>query len=202
MATCKAGDNVAIESPGFYGVIQLLDKLGLNAIEIPSHSANGIDVDALEKVLEMFEVTACVVSRCFSTPSGACMSLNDKQRLIELANRYDLTLIEDDIYGDLSFEQALAPIKSLDTQNRVILCSSFSKSLSRDLCLGWIIAALWQPDVVRLSVISHIANSQAIQTGLYWFMRDGDYSRYTQTIRSCTATPYLDYNECVVQCRT
>lgn len=183
MATCKAGDNVAIESPGFYGVIQLLDKLGLHAIEIPSHSANGIAVDVLEEVLDKFDVTACVVSPCFSTPSGACMSLEDKRRLIELANQHDLAVIEDDIYGDLSFEQPLAPIKSLDTQERVILCSSFSKSLSRDLRLGWIMAARWQSEIVRLSVLSHIANSQAIQTGLYWFMRDGDYNRYLYQFR-------------------
>jgi DNA-binding transcriptional MocR family regulator len=183
MATCKAGDNVAIESPGFYGVIQLLDKLGLHAIEIPSHSANGIAVDVLEEVLDKFDVTACVVSPCFSTPSGTCMSLEDKRRLIELANQHDLAVIEDDIYGDLSFEQPLAPIKSLDTQERVILCSSFSKSLSRDLRLGWIMAARWQSEIVRLSVLSHIANSQAIQTGLYWFMRDGDYNRYLYQFR-------------------
>ena len=172
-----------IESPGFYGVIQLLDKLGLHAIEIPSHSAQGIDIDALQSALKQYNVAACVISPSFSTPSGACLSVSAKQTLMTLANHYDFAVIEDDIYADLSFGQTLSPIKSLDTENRVILCSSFSKSLSRDLRLGWIMGARWHKDIVRLGVISHIANSLAVQEGLHTFLRDGDFKRYLNQIR-------------------
>lgn len=177
-ATCVKGDNVVIESPGFYGVIQLLEELGLNAIEVPSHSLSGINIDVLKEVLDKYRITACVVSPAFATPSGSCMSELSKQTLIELANENDFAIIEDDIYGDLGFNTRPKPLKALDTDNRVILCSSFSKTLSRDLRIGWVMGARWQSRIRKLKLVSNLACSQAMQAALAQFMRDGDYKRH------------------------
>jgi DNA-binding transcriptional MocR family regulator len=178
MASCQPGDNVVIESPGFYGVIQLLEQLDLHAVEIPSSSDAGINLKVLKKVLDEFDIKACVVSPAFATPSGAEMSLEAKKDLVSLANQYDFAIIEDDIYGDLGFSKRPPPIKSLDTQERVILCSSFSKTLSRDLRIGWIMAGKWQDKIVKLKLVSNLACSQAVQNGLAVFLREGDYKRH------------------------
>lgn len=187
MATCQSGDNVAIESPAFYGVLQLLDQLQLNVIEISSSPIDGIDPHALENAVQKWKIKACVVTPSFATPSGANMPNANKKRLVELANRFDIALIEDDIYGDLHFTERAPPLKAFDSQNRVILCSSFSKSLSRDLRLGWIAGGRWHDKINRIKLVTQLASSQSIQQGMYTFMAEGYYRRhlnlYRQTLK-------------------
>jgi len=194
MATCKAGDNVVVESPGFYGVIQLLDELGLNAIEVPCHSVSGLDIESLRRVLKQYKVQACVVTPAFSTPTGACMPEEAKIALLTLAKRYDFALIEDDIYGELGFHFRPKPLKAFDTDDRVILCSSFSKSLSRDLRVGWIAGGRWKKQIQRLKLVTHLASSQAVQVGLAEFMASGGYTRF---IRQRVQQLELQRNELV-----
>lgn len=181
MATCRPGDNVVIESPGFYGVIQLLDELGLNAIEVPCNSISGLDIDVLAKVAASYNVSACVVTPAFSTPTGACMPDDAKSELLCIADKHDFAVIEDDIYGDLGFQFRPKPLKHFDQSNRVILCSSFSKSLSRDLRTGWIIGSRWQKKIQRLKLVTHLAGNQAIQAGLCEFMASGHFSRFLRS---------------------
>lgn len=182
-ASCQPGDIVAVESPAFYGVLQLLQQLQLKVLPIPSCPAQGLDLAALAQALTQWPIKACVVSPAFATPTGACMPLPARHALIALANQYDLTLIEDDIYGDLGFHQRPLPLKSLDTEQRVILCSSFTKSLSRDLRIGWIAAGKWQPAVLKLKLVSQLASSPALQQGIAAFMAEGYYKRHLLKFR-------------------
>jgi len=138
MACCNRNDVVAVESPGFYGVLQLLEQLGLRVIEVPSSIETGMNIDALEEALKRWKVKACIVSPAYATPGGALMPIGAKRRLIELAERHDLAVIEDDIYADTALNGTPDPLKGMDLNERVILCSSFSKSVSRDLRLGWV----------------------------------------------------------------
>ena len=184
MACCEKGDVVAVESPGFYGAQQLLEQLQLNVVEVPSSSENGLDIDAFESVLERWQVKACIVSPAFSTPSGAVMPLTAKQQLLELANRFDVAVIEDDIYADLSFGEVPDPLKALDEENRVILCSSYSKSLSRDLRLGWISGGRWHDKIRRIKLVTQLASSHALQRGTAEFMAEGRYSTHLRRQRN------------------
>jgi len=96
-------------------------------------------------------------------------------------------VIEDDIYGDLAFETRPPPLKVLDDQERVILCSSFSKALSRDLRIGWISGGRWHDKITHLKLVTHLASSQSLQQGLATFMAEGSYRRhlshYRQTLK-------------------
>ncbi|BBB27443.1 aminotransferase-like domain-containing protein [Amphritea japonica] len=184
MATCESGDVVAVESPGFYGVLQLLEQLNLQVVEVPTSISTGMDVEALEEVLKRWKVKACVVSPAFSTPGGALMPDSAKQRLLALAERYDLALIEDDIYADTALGQVPDPLKKLDTDNRVILCSSFSKSLSRDLRLGWISGARWHARIIHLKLVTQLASSRYLQQGVAEFMRDGSFATHLRRQRT------------------
>lgn len=181
-AVCQPGDIVAVEHPAFYGVLQLLQQLQLQVLEIPS-GQEGMDIAALQQALTRWPVKACVVTPAYATPTGACMPLSRQQQLVALANTYNFALIEDDIYADLGFYQRPSPLKSLDTEQRVILCSSFSKSLSRDLRIGWIAAGRWQPQVARLKLVSQLAGSQSVQQALALFLAQGHYKRHLQHYR-------------------
>ena len=183
MLCCQAGDVVAVESPGFFGVLQLLESLGLRVLEIPTNPETGMDMAALEQVLEQWPVRACVVTPAFSTPTGALMPAQARQRLLQLASRYDLSIIEDDIYGDLGFELRPSPLKAEDREDRVILCGSASKSLSRDLRLGWICAGQRQPQINRLKMVNLLSGSSFVEQGVADFIASGHYERYLRRLR-------------------
>ena len=184
LACCERGDVVAVESPGFYGVLQLLEQLDLRVVEVPTSVETGMDIEALEEVLERWKVKACIVSPAFATPGGALMPREAKSRLLELAERHDLAVIEDDIYADTAFGSAPDPLKAMDRNDRVVLCSSFSKSLSRDLRLGWISGARWHDRIQHLKLVTQLASSRYLQQGVAEFMADGGFAAHLRRQRN------------------
>jgi DNA-binding transcriptional MocR family regulator len=184
MACCRRGDVVAVESPGFYGVLQLLEQLELQVVEVPSSSDQGLDIEALEAALGRWDIKACVVSPAFATPGGALMPEGARKRLLALADQHDLAIIEDDIYADTAFGQVPDPLKALDRADRVILCSSFSKCLSRDLRLGWVSGARWHQKILHLKLVTQLASSRYQQQGVAEFMRDGSYAAHLRRQRN------------------
>lgn len=184
MSCCEPGDTVAVESPCFYGVLQLLQQLKLQVIEVPSSSDEGLRVDTLDEILTRWKVTACVVSPNFSTPSGAQMPLSAQKTLLSLAEKHNFAIIEDDIYSELTFGSLPEPLKSTDLNDRVILCSSFSKSLSRDLRIGWISGGRWHHRILQLKLINLIASSRFVQQGLAQFMEDGGLNAHLRRHRA------------------
>jgi DNA-binding transcriptional MocR family regulator len=183
LACCQRGDVVAVESPGFYGVLQLLEQLGLQVMEIPTSTATGMDMDALEEALGRWDIQACVVSPAFATPGGALMSDVSRRRLMALAEKYDLAVIEDDIYAESGFSQVPDTLKALDEGNRVIHCSSFSKVLSRDLRLGWISGARWHQRILHLKMVTQLASSRYLQQGVADYMEEGELSAHLRRQR-------------------
>lgn len=179
MASCKAGDTIAIESPAFYGVLQQIEQLGLNVIEISSDPNTGLDMAELEQKIQQWPIKACVVTPNFHTPTGAKMPVTNMKSLLALAEQHEFYIIEDDIYGELRFQsEACPPAKSLCQQGRVILCGSFSKCLSRELRIGWIAGGQLHAKVVQLKLITQLASPQAVQQGLAEFISQGHYKRH------------------------
>ncbi len=178
MATCQAGDVVAVESPGFYGALQLLEQLQLKVIEIPASYTTGIDIAALESNLNVWPIKAIIVTPNFSTPTGSLMPNDNRTKLLALAEKFDFAVIEDDIYGEMGFHSATQPLAALDEHSRVISCSSFSKSLSRDLRIGWIKGARWHEKIIKLKLITQLASSSSTQQGLCDYIADGSYHLY------------------------
>lgn len=183
MACCQPGDIVAVESPAFYGVLQALQHLNLKVIEVPASATEGILVDELARYLHLWNVRACVVTPGFATPTGACMKPAAKKRLVDLCAQQDVTLIEDDIYGDLGFHFRPEPLKHYDQQDNVVLCSSLSKSLSRDLRIGWVMGGKWHDKIVRTKLVTQLAGPQAVQQGLAGFLAEGHFKRHLSRYR-------------------
>ena len=88
------------------------------------------------------------------------MPYKNKIRLIELLNKYNITAIEDDIYGDCSFSEIKnSPVKSLDLNDRVIYCSSFSKTLAPGLRVGWVINKTHNENISKIKFNSTFGGS-------------------------------------------
>ncbi|MCA6061255.1 PLP-dependent aminotransferase family protein [Thalassolituus sp. ST750PaO-4] len=179
MATCSPGDTVAVESPAFYGVLQIMEQLKLKIIEVATDPSEGLSIEDLAKKITEWPIKACITSPNYATPTGACMPEKARQELINLAIEKDFCIIEDDIYGDLSFPPFTAePLKKLDPDGRVILCSSFSKSLSRDLRIGWVFGGKWHDKIAQLKLVTQLSSSESTQQGLATFLEEGHYRRY------------------------
>jgi len=194
MATTSPGDLVALESPGFYGALQLLETLGLKALELSSDANTGISPEALALALEHWDIKALILTPAFATPTGSLMPEAHKCRILELTVPRQIAVIEDDIYGELSFGVQSSRPRSLHSYEQelfgqpadkgsVLLCSSFSKCLSRDLRLGWIAPGRYRPQVQRLKLVTALATSQSQQLGLSEFLSSGGLDRHLRAYR-------------------
>jgi DNA-binding transcriptional MocR family regulator len=187
----RPGDSVALESPVYYGVLQVLQNLGLRALEIPTHPRDGLRIEALEDALEGRagrKVRACLLSANFSNPTGACLSDIDKERLVRLCARRGIPLIEDDIYGDLQhLGSRPLPAKAFDTSGNVILCSSFSKTLAPGARIGWLCGGRFSKALRLRKFASSGPTAAILQELVAEFLRSGGYERHLVKLRSTYA---------------
>src|SRR5205085_312650 len=93
-----------VESPAYFGVLQIIENLGMRALEIPANPRTGLDVSAFEEALRAQPIHALVVSPTVSNPLGSIMPDEDRERLVKIARRADIPIIEDDVYAELVFD--------------------------------------------------------------------------------------------------
>ena len=134
------GDNVAVEKPSFIGGLNSLRSYGAKLHGVPVKSS-GIDTDALEELLKHTKIKLLYTITTFQNPSGITMDLKTRKKILELAEKYDFYILEDNPYGELRFKgENLPTVKSLDTEGRFIYAGSFSKVLSAGMRIGWAVA--------------------------------------------------------------
>ena len=183
-AVAKPGDTIALESPTFYGVLQLIEILGFKALEIPTDPRAGVSVEALEDVLSAQRVAACLFVPNFNNPLGGCLPDEGKERLVRLLARHGVPLIEDDIYGDLAFApQRPKACKAFDRDGNVLLCSSFSKTLAPGYRVGWCAPGRYRAQVERLKLFTNIATATMPQLTIAEFLVTGGYDHHLRRTR-------------------
>ncbi|RPI93209.1 MAG: PLP-dependent aminotransferase family protein [Chloroflexi bacterium] len=182
-AVCRPGDIVAIESPSYFGAFQTLEVHGLRALEIPTHPRDGISLEALEFAIEHNPIRAVFVISNFNNPLGSKIPDDRKKALVELLAKHDIPLIENDVSGELYFgEKRPLVCKAFDTKGLVVLVSSFSKSISPGLHLGWVAAGRYSAEVEWLK--STLSPSPTLmQMVVADFLEGGSYDQYLRRIR-------------------
>lgn len=175
-AVAGPGDAVAVESPTYYGFLQMIEVLRMKAVEISSDPKEGMNLNALSAALKRHSIKACIVISNFSNPLGSCMPDQKKKELVEILARRDIPLIEDDIYGDIYFGPERPGVcKAYDKKGLVLLCSSFSKVLSPGLRVGWTVPGRFRDDVKRLKFVNTITTCSAAQMAIAEILRNGGY---------------------------
>ena len=183
-AVTQPGDAVAIESPTFYGILQLLDVLNLRAVEVPTDPRTGVCLDALARAMDCTPVRACLFVNNFNNPLGSCMPDDQKRRLVEMLDARDVPLIEDDIYGELGFDGPRPrTAKGFDKTGNVLLCSSFSKTLAPGYRVGWCAPGRYYDRVRRLKLFSTIATATLPQMAIAEFLATGGYDHHLRRVR-------------------
>lgn len=151
LSVCKPGDIVAVESPSFHGTMQMLRGFDIKAIEIPTDSETGISIEALELAMEQWPIKAVILVPNCNNPLGFIMPEARKKQVLALAQRHDIVIVEDDIYGELAAEYPRPrTIHSMDIDGRVILCSSFTKTVAPGLRVGWIVPGRYYDRVMHM----------------------------------------------------
>ncbi len=188
-AVARPGDIVAVESPTFFGHLEILESLGIRALPVGSSCEHGLDLEALGQALEDYPVKAVLQVPSFANPNGSCMSPQRRAKLVSLLDDYGVPLIEDDVYGDLPFgSQRPKPVLAWDKGGQVISCGSFSKSLGPGFRVGWIVPGRYSERVRRLKYVNTVATPHVLQAGLADFLERGYYERHLRRVRQAFQT--------------
>jgi DNA-binding transcriptional MocR family regulator len=182
-AVTKLGDVVAVESPTYFGLLQLFESMGLKALEIPTDPAHGLSTDALDLATRDGNVAAAVLMPNFSNPTGSLMSDESKQRLVRLLDERGVPLIEDDIYGEFyQGRDRPRPAKAFDETGNVLYCASFTKLIAPGMRIGWIAPGRYRSQVEILKYINTFSTPAVMQTTLARFLESGSYEVHLRNI--------------------
>jgi DNA-binding transcriptional MocR family regulator len=199
-AITRPGDTVAVETPVYFGLLQTLESLGLKALEIPCTPDRGLSLEALEFALRHGTPVRCLVAvPHFQNPGGGLMPDADKKRLLALLRSHGVTLIEDDVFGDLAFDgERPTPIKAWDSEGDVIYCASFTKSLAPSFRQGWVAGGRHQARLAQLKLSSSYVGSALLQAVLADFLASGQYQQHLSRLRGQLARQCRQLSEAVL----
>ncbi len=175
-ALTKPGDIVLVDSPCYFGSLLLLESLNLKVIEIPNHFTYGLDIDAVKQAIETWDVKAILVNPTHNNPTGYTQS--ESARLALLKATSGIPFIEEDIFGGLTYEGTQKTFKALDTEDRVIYCSSLSKTLDSRLRIGWILAGKYQTQIEKRLMSENMGSVNLIQSAVSDFLKKGKYKQH------------------------
>jgi DNA-binding transcriptional MocR family regulator len=181
----QRGDTVVVEGPTYDRTLLALRELEADIVMIPVED-DGIDVGALALALEQgARPTLAHIIPNFQNPAGVTLSLDKRRRLLELATHYDFTIFEDDPYGELRFEgESLPTMLSLDTENRVVYASSFSKTVCPGIRVGYLVGPKATIAAVeQRATATYISPNMVAQSIVAEFCRSGALDRSIDTVK-------------------
>ncbi len=195
---CKPGDAVIVECPCFYGCLQALERFGLRAIEVRTDARDGIDLAALEAAIVEHRPKACWVMSNFQNPLGSSMPTDKKRALVQMAARHALPVIEDDVYAELYHGSARpVPLKAFDTDDWVLHCGSFSKTLAPGYQIGWVASARFAQLLAMHKLEATLTTCIPAQVAIATYLAAGGYDRGLRRIRTALALNRDHYLESI-----
>jgi DNA-binding transcriptional MocR family regulator len=186
-AVCPPNSAVLVESPTYYGILEMIENLGLRVVELPTDARTGVSPEDIEHAIRSVpRIGACLLVTNYSNPLGCTMSLEKKKSLVTILAKYQVPLIEDDIYGDLCPPGDRRPVtaKTFDTDGLVLLCSSFSKTLAPGLRVGWIAPGRFREQIQQLKTNQTLACPTITQLAIAEFLEHGSYDAHLRKIRA------------------
>lgn len=181
----KPGDYILLQSTVFYGAWQLAEKFGLQVITIAEDQQYGFDIQAFETALKKHPIKVCWLMLNSHNPVGFTVSQPIKAKIAELLLRYQVHLIEDDVYQDMYFglEKPL-PVKYYDQDHQVLHCSSFSKVLGAGTRVGWVHAGPFSDKIQHQQLMTSLSVNPMIQYALAEYTATSHYEKHLMHIRT------------------
>lgn len=179
----KPGDTVLVDDPGYYNFFGNLRLQGAKLVGVP-RLADGPDIVALEALLEHHQPRVFFTHSVLHNPTGSDLSPAVAFRILQLAEKHDFLIIEDDTYADFHPHNS-ARLATLDQLERVIFVGSFSKTLSGSLRVGFLAA---RPDLVAemtdVKLLTTLCSSEFSEQLVYQMLTDGHYRKYLERMQS------------------
>jgi len=180
----EPGDVVLVEEPTYIGAIQAFESYEARIVSIPMDE-EGIRLDVLENCLVKYRPKFLYTQPTFHNPTGLTMSMNRRKELLRLAYYYNVPVMEDNPYGELYYEgEKLPALKSLDTNDHVIYVSSFSKTISFSLRVGFVVAG---ENIInrftRFKQITDIQTNTHSQYLIHEFIAQGHLKGHLENLR-------------------
>lgn len=195
-AFVRPGDSIILENPAYPGALAIFNGARARVLGVPvrTHaepgSSLGIDLEALEATLAANRVKLIVLTPDFHNPTGTSMPLASRRKLLELASRHQVPVVEDHIYARLhAREERIPSLKQLDRSNLVIHIDSFAKVAFPGLRVGWVVAP--PAAIERLRVVKQTTDlhtDQLAQATLAEFLRRGMFTKHLAKMRSVYAS--------------
>ena len=195
-AVINKGDKIIVENPSFIGSLNAFRSYECELVGVDVDS-DGMNMQKLEAALkDNSDAKLIYTIPTFQNPTGTTMSIEKRKRLLELAGEYNVLVIEDNPYGDLRFKgEEIPTLKSLDSDDRVIYCGSFSKILSPGMRLGYIIGpAPVIEKVEMLKQVNDVHTPVLTQLMCVQFMKKYDIDKYIEKNRKL----YKEKCECLI----
>ncbi len=177
------GDSILVEGPTYIGAMQTFDAYEVDYVVVPMDD-HGIDVIALEERLERLERKPKLLYTipAFQNPTGASISLQRRDALLELAERRHLLIIEDDPYGELWYDQPPVPALRADHPS-VVYLGSFSKTIAPGLRVGWMVPPPDMLDLLLMAKEGADIHSNRIATRTVYHAADGFLDQHVAGLR-------------------
>jgi len=183
-SVCRRGDTVLIQGPTYYCFLQLLETLGLRAIEIPSDPEGGVSPSDLEHALRTFDIAACILAPNFNNPDSSLTPDNAKREIVSMLAARDIPLVEDDVSTDLHFTtKRPGTYKQFDEKGLVILCSSFSKTIAPGYRVGWLLPGRFRQKILEIKATTNVSTSTPAQMAISEYLRQGRMERHLKRLR-------------------
>lgn len=181
---CKPGDTVMVESPTYFGLLQVIEHLSLKVVEVPNVPGHGIDVEAVRAIARTTKLAAAVLMPSFNNPSGSLTPDDAKREIVSIFADIEVPIIEDDIYGDLHYGSARpSSMRAFDETGLVISCGSISKTIALGYRIGWAVTPQFHADIARAKFFSSVACPTLQQLVLARYYASGGYDRYLRRVR-------------------
>jgi DNA-binding transcriptional MocR family regulator len=179
----RAGDAVLVDDPGYFILFGGLQSFGARIVGVP-WNADGPDVEKMEALIKEHRPKLFFTNTILHNPTGASISQPVAHRILQLAEKYDLMLVEDDIYGDFHPGTATR-LATLDQLQRVIYVSSFSKSVSASLRVGYLACSpALATSLCDVKLLTGLTTSEISERLMYQLLTEGHYRKHLDKLRT------------------
>lgn len=198
-AIVNVNDNIILEKPTYSGALSVFNWRRANVYEVGMQQ-DGADIYSLENILKKNRIKCFYTMSYFQNPTGATYSLDKKLRILELAEKYDFYIIEDDYLSELIYNPDIIykSFKSLDTHDRVFYIKSFSKIFLPGIRIGYLIYPFKFKEVLQnAKVNTDISTSSLMQRALDLYINNGYWKEHISFLNSQYERRYRAVKRCL-----
>ncbi len=188
----KSGDVILTGSPTYTGILRITAARDMQPIGVPV-GQHGLDIDQLEAAIKKYQPALIYVAPTFQNPTGSIMPMPQRRRLIEIATRYQIPILEDGVYEELSYEGEFLPaLKALDSEGLVLYASSFSKILLPGMRIGYLAASeRLLKRLIQVKYAADVCTPALNQRALQAVVESDDFREHlTQVRKACLKRRY------------